>query len=365
MRAFYYDKGRYVEIPFERLKNVRVVDGSGVESADQVTVEYHANNEPNPLPQLIVEQDLEEGPILHGPYDLQTQDYDPATRTATLSGTKNLFWEERLSAIGTAQERAIRDQLEAVMTALRVIQPYALWLSDDGIGFDTLVGTMTSELTRVRNFSSLMQQLQTNGLIAFTYNLFDANGLASAPIVSFIPRYPTALRGSQYELRGRNKTYTVDINQVLRPTEEEGFRISRPDLTNPPGRWRTRRIISSQRQFAHSDDVLYFVSGSDRESPTVYSDNVVGQGYTQQDHDQRRWEMQNTARSCTLKQAYDIMYETPLSGFAIPHQIVRARDDWWLVNTVEHSWDADSGYIRTIMGTQWQGGFQRIPIRSL
>ena len=368
MRVYYYDNGRYVEIPFERLISVRVVDGSGTANADQVSVEYHALNEPKPLPQLIVEQALEEGPILHGPYDLQTLGYSPSTHTATLTGTKNLHWQDRLSSAGTTQERTIRGQLSAVLSAMLrgAVDPYAHWLNiSTGIGLEGVVGQLTGELARVRNFASFIQVLERVGLTAFTYNTFDARGVASIPIVSIIPKYPTSVGGSQYDVRGANTRHALNRDVFLVGAELEDFKTEVPDLTNPSGRWKTRTIVSGQRLFAYADDVLYYVSGNDEISPVVYSDTVVGEGWTQVDHDLKRWDMQNTSRSCVLKQAYDMMYETPVSQFVVPHQRVTARGETWLVNAVEHTWDASLAYIRTLNATEWQGSFERVVAREI
>lgn len=373
MRVLYYNKDaapnrRIVEVPYERLQSVVVTDGSGTADADRVVLTYSAVNEPKPYPQLLVEQDTAQGAILHGPYDLQTLEFSDATRTATLTGTKNLFWQERLSSAGTDVERDISDQLRLILNSLRNTEPFKLWLSDvddGGIGFTTVLDGMVAEFARVRGFSGFLEQLAENGLTAFTYNTFDENMVASRPFVQIIPRYPvTGASGPQYQVRGADLTIDVIRNVLLQPTENEDFATVTPDLTNPPTRWRRRHIVSSQRIFTY-DDIDYFESGVRGVGPIVYDDTLVGSGYTQREHDLRRWTMQNTARNMTLSQTSGIMDETLMGDIVVPHQRVTARGENWLINAVDHAWTADDGYVRTIRATEWQGNFERVSVREI
>lgn len=386
----------HVPVPYDRLSHIRLTDGSGLDVANQITVEYKIEDGEGVDPAALVYTHVyvvqrvidvlrnnAVHDVVHGPYDVVRTKFDNESRLFNIEGTLNLFWEERVATLGTAAEANIVNQINSLFSNDNYgdVEPYSQWIAD--MGLQTLLSYVQSDLIKVKAFSELVSALERWGFTAYTTTgiftvQFDGRDITRVadPQVIFVPRYPVnkttvAVGRAQYELRTR--LGTVDLDGVLLTTDFQFFEnlvVELPDATNRPESYKTRRIISGFRAFAYADDVRYLVSPAPDVAytgPTIYKDNIVGEALTQQEHDNARWDLQNTSVEISFEDVWpmpDVRRPNeplfPLTKYVVPHQRFIALNDQWRVRSVTHDWSGTKGYIRTIHAYQWQGFFERV-----
>lgn len=378
----------HVPVPYSQLNEIMLTDGSGLSVANQITVKYKLEEDLDVNPDVIslinythiyvVQRVIDTlrgdaiHDVVHGPYDVLTEDYDNESRLITITGTQNLFWEERLSIAGTATEVNIVNQIHSLFDVSNYgnIEPYKGWI--DSMGLETMLGFINADLIKVKAFSELVSALERWGFTGYTQA--GISGVFRKPEqVVFVPRYPVDGRPSfnrvEYQLQTR-RGY-VDLDAVILHSNFEIFenvKLTIPAAVNRPDTYKTRRIVSGFRAFAYSDDVQYLLSGDEKVGPVIYKDNLLGQALTQLEHDTTRWELQNTSVEVSFEDSWpmpDVHFPNtplfPLHFYIVPHQRLRELGYSWRVESVTHKWSSSEGYIRTINAYLWQGFFERVP----
>ena len=385
----------HVSIPYNQLNEITLTDGSGLEVANQILVKYKLDEDlDNPNINIldlinfkyiyVVQRVVDElrgnaiHDVIHGPYDVIDEDYDNESRLVTINGTLNLFWEERLSVAGTPTEADIVAQINTLFDTANYggIEPYKGWI--ESMGLQTLLSYIQADIIKVKTFSELVSALERWGFTGYTQTglftvVFDGRNITRVADqqVVFVPRYPVNGRPSFKRVEYQLNTLTgytdlVDVTTTrLKPFEQ--VRLTVPAAQNTVGSYAERRIVSGFRAFAYADDVSYLKSGKAGVGPVIYKDNIVGQALTQLEHDNIRWDLQNTAVEVSLQDVWpmpDIRFPNtplfPLASYIVPHQRFRSLGYTWRAESVTHSWKSGEGYIRTINSYLWQGFFDRV-----
>jgi len=324
----------------EHLSRAEWTDGLG-DVADSCSVEWYG--EPRATPSSPLSRYLllspDGGATRYGPYDVLAVGRSGEERRQRASGRLGHHFEAEIA--DRSDEGDLYAAIVSGVGAYAARAPWISWISGMPGRRDYMEQRVGAELFRAQTLGATRQILAKWGLTIIPTAALSGERVVHG--IELAPLYPLRTR-AVIEL----ETYGVGAYPAL----------DYPDGANPPGRFRTRRIVGMHRRLGVIvDDPILISSGS--ATPTTYLDPSGDLITIELGMHVERWRQQNSSlrATITLWGPRRIMAQMrPQQVITVPAEAMGLDSDTtWAVESVRHRWDADQGYRQEVAATYWQG----------